>query len=111
MCKNNHEATNVGTNTSVSRFTTTQKETDALNHGGDVSMTIFTPKTDVVLMVHPCEMENLISVPVDYAAMEVEQHPILEQARGAACETLNAQMVKCGKDWHVTHISLHMLPT
>ena len=67
-----------------------------------MSMKIFTPKMDVALMVHPCETENLINVPVDYIAVEVEQHLILEQAR----DTLNTQM---GKMWkrlaHDPHIS------
>ena len=71
-------------------------------------MKIFTPETDVALMVHPCETENLFSVPVNYVAVEVEQHPILEQARGVARETLNAQM---GKTWKRLacdpHISTH----
>ena len=73
MERTNHEATNAGTDNSISGFTATQKESDAPNHGRDVRMKLFTSKTDMELMVHQCETEKLISVPVQYVAVEVEQ--------------------------------------
>ena len=106
MARSSHEANNAGTDHSISGFAATQKETDALNHGGDVSMEI--PETAVELMGHQCATDKLISVPVKYVAVEVEQQPILEQAREAARETLNTQI---GKTWKRAardpHISTH----
>ena len=46
--------------------------------------------------VHPCETENLISVPVDYVCVEVEHHTFNENACEATRVSLNAHM---GRTW------------
>ena len=89
--EDNHEASNAATNQLILGSIVTQKETDALNEGENLSMNVATSET-----VHPCETENLISVPVDYVCVEVEHHTFNENACEATRVSLNAHM---GRTW------------
>ena len=112
MGRNNHEdnykANNAVTDQLISGITDTQKETDASNDGEEAIINVVTPKTAASMMAHPCKTKNLISIPVDYVSLEVEQHTLIEQSRGVARESLNAHM---GKSWkriaHDPHFSTH----
>ena len=112
MGRNNHEdnykANNAVTDQLILGITDTQKETDASNDGEEAIINVVTPKTAASMMAHPCKTKNLISIPVDYVSLEVEQHTLIEQSRGVARESLNAHM---GKSWkriaHDPHFSTH----
>nr|POE99803.1 hypothetical protein CFP56_18270 [Quercus suber] len=53
-------------------------------------------ETVASMMAHPCEIENLVSILVDYVFVEVEQHTFNENACEAAHESLNAHI---GRTW------------
>ncbi|KAL0000200.1 hypothetical protein SO802_019802, partial [Lithocarpus litseifolius] len=89
--KDNHAATAVLMDTLISGFTSSQKETDLTNNEGDVSMITISQETDALKTPQLCEMENLISVPVDYVSVGLNQSTIIKQPRGVARETQQTQ--------------------
>lgn len=106
--EDNHKANNAVTDQLISRSIETQKETDASNEKEESSMNIVAPKTVASMMAHPCEIENMITLPVDYITVEVEQHKLIKNSCEAARESINAHM---GKTWkRITrdpHFSTH----
>ena len=95
--EDNHEANNAATDQLILGSIVTQKKNDASNKGEILSMNIAASKNFASMMAHPCEIENLISVPVDYVCVEVEQHTFNENTCEAARESLNAHT---GRTWN-----------
>ena len=94
--EDNHEDSNATTDQLILGSIVTQKETNASNEGEILSMNIDVSETVASMMAHQSETKNLVSVPIDYICVEVEQHTLNENAYGAARESLNAHI---GRTW------------